>query len=201
MKISRWLSATFRRLSSRERAVVGAGAAVAATALVALFGVLPLAERAVEREERIAAKAEQRARLQALVDEAPRIRDALAVLRRDRGTRSARLLTGTTRALAASDLQLLVRRYADQSRVVVNRVDVVSETGADEEGVFPIPVRLTGSADVSGLVDLLFYLQHGEKLLVIDEVRVAAGAPRGDGAQVMTWTVRLHGYYAPGDAS
>lgn len=195
MKTSPWPSASFQRLSRRERLVVLAGTALTLLTLVTVFGVLPLASHWAEREAAIAAKAEQRARLRALVADEARIGAALASLRDGRNARSGRLLTGATRALAASDLQLLLRRYADQSRVVIDRVDVVSESATAQAGLAPVPVRVSGSGDVSGLVDLLFYLQHGEKLLVIDEVRVTGSTPRNDGMQLLTWSLRLHGYY------
>lgn len=201
MRISRWLSESFRRRSRRERAVVLGGGAVAVLALALVVGVLPLLDRWTAREAEIAAKAGQRARLAALVENESRIREALAELRASRASRSTRLLSGATQALAASELQLLLRRYADQSRVSLNRVEVAGDTSGAEPGLVPVPVRLSGAGDVSGLVDLLFYLQHGEKLLVIDEVRVTAPPPRRTGVQLLSWSVQLHGYHAPGSGS
>jgi hypothetical protein len=46
--------------------------------------------------------------------------------------------------------------------------------------------------DIYGLVDLLFYLQQGEKLLVIDDLRVSAS--RG-AENLLTMSLGLHGYY------
>jgi hypothetical protein len=187
--------------------VIAAGAAVSALALLVVLVVLPLRDRWLEREAEIAAKREQLARLRGLVTSERAIREALAAQRRNRGPLSTRLLTGATPALAASELQLLIQRYANQSRVTLERVDVVGEPKPAEEGLPAIPVQLSGQGDIYGLVDLLYYLQHGEKLLVIDEIQVtgAQSFPEtlGEGAtlgntDLLQWSVRLHGPYIAG---
>ena len=187
--------------------MVAAGAVVSALALLVVLVVLPLRDRWVEREAEIAAKREQLARLRGLVKSERAIRDALAAQRRNRGPLSTRLLTGATPALAASELQLLIQRYANQSRVTLERVDVVGEPKPAEEGLPAIPVQLSGQGDIYGLIDLLYYLQHGEKLLVIDEIQVTGaqsfaetlgeGTPLGN-TDLLQWSVRLHGPYIAG---
>jgi hypothetical protein len=59
---------------------------------------------------------------------------------------------------------------------------------------------LQGQGDVYGLVDFLFRVQHGERLLVIDELLVNAGSVRPgpqDSVSVrpMAWSLRAHGLY------
>ena len=70
-----------------------------------------------------------------------------------------------------------------------------------------IPVQLSGQGDIYGLIDLLYYLQHGEKLLIIDEIQVnsaqafaetmAEGTLPGN-SNLLQWSVRLHGPYIAG---
>jgi hypothetical protein len=40
---------------------------------------------------------------------------------------------------------------------------------------------------------LLWHIEHGEKLLIVDEMRLNARAPRDDGTQQLSWTLRLRG--------
>ncbi|NIN49934.1 MAG: hypothetical protein GTN62_07445 [Gemmatimonadales bacterium] len=175
------------------------GALVSAVALVTVYAVVPYAQRWMDREAEIAAKAEQRARLETLIERQEAMRETVAGLRRERGQTSGLLLAGNTPAVAASDLQLLIKRYADESRVLLERVDVAGEVDVSGDSLVPIPARLTARGDIFGLVDLLFYLQNGEKLLVIDDFRISAGRFRRATDQLVTWTVTLHGYYAPGE--
>lgn len=197
MSRSQSLSAWFRRLSRRERRVVAAGALVSTLALLAVWVVLPFVSRWQDREATIEAKQSQLAQLRALVGAEPATRQSLAARLRARTALRERLLTGATPALAASDLQALLQGYADESRVTLTRVDLVAQPGAaGDEGLPAIPVRLSAHSDIYGLAALLSRLQYGEKLLVIDELSVNAGAVAGDRPDLLTFSVRLHGAYS-----
>ncbi len=196
MTTSHWLSERFGRLSPRERRVIAGGALVSVLALVVVYGALPFGRRWSARESAIAAKAEQLARLQALVENEAALQETAARLEDDRERRAQRLLAGSTEALAASSLQTLLRGYAEQSRISLDRVDVAREFEADSAGLIPVPAELYVQGDVYGLVDFLFYLQNGEKLVVIDGLSVSAAQRRGQtGPQMLSWTVSLHGFY------
>jgi hypothetical protein len=190
----RSLSATLNRLSRRERVVVAAGTAVSLVAVLVVLVVLPGVGRWRDREAQIVLRAEQLARLQALIEREAMIRERRGSLEQARAVAGRRLLEGETAAVAASNLQVLLNRYATESRLVLDRVDAVTRRQGGH-GIVEIPARIAARGDVFGLVDLLFYLQHGEKLLVIDDLRVdnARGAVSGD--QLLTMSVSLHGYH------
>ena len=197
MKVSPWLSATYRRLSRRERVVIAVGGGVSVLALLTVLVVLPQARRWLDREEQIAMRGEQLARLESLIAREETVRQRLADLQQARASAGRLLLAGETAAVAGSSLQLLLNRYAAESRVVLDRVDAVRASG-DETGITEIPARVAVRGDIYGLVDLLFYLQHGEKLLVVDDLRVSE-TPGGRGAEsLLTVSVSLHGYYRGG---
>ncbi len=193
------LSAWFRRLSLRERRVVAAGGLVSVVALLLAWVALPFARHWQDREAAIGAKQTQLARLRALTQSEAASQEALATRQRERGPLRQRLLTGATPALAAANLQALLQNYADQSRVTLDRVNLVAAPGAVGEGGLPaIPVQLSAQGDIHGLADLLARLQYGGKLLVIDELRVNAGGSGGDGGvELLSWSLRLHGAYSP----
>jgi hypothetical protein len=61
-----------------------------------------------------------------------------------------------------------------------------------------LPARISASGDLYGLVGFLGDLQHGGKLLVIDELSVNAGATRPDGTEPLNLSVGLRApYLAP----
>lgn len=195
MKALPWLSDTLRRLNSRERRVVLAGAIVSATALVVVLVMLPFAQRWTTRETAYAASREQWTRLEALAANTERLRRALEEQRLALAADEARLVTGATPALAASALQGVLQRYAGESAVQLDRVDVVAQPRPDKPGLLAIPVQLQGEGDIYGLVDFLYRLERGETLLVFDELTLNAGLETGNGRQYLSWSLRLHGLY------
>src|SRR6266566_3138886 len=104
--------------------------------------------------------------------------------------------------------QGLLQRYADESSVQLDRVDVAGQPRADKPGLLATPVQLQGQGDIYGLVDFLYRLQHADKLLVLDELTLSAGFvgafAGGTAHQNLSWSLRLHGLYgaaAPGSGS
>ena len=194
MRIFPWLSATYRHLNPRERVVVLVGAVLSMTAVLTVLVALPVARRWSDREAEIGARAEQLARLEALIASRDTVESRLAAMQGARADAAQRLLEGETMAVAASGLQLLLNRYATESKVTLDRVDVVSQA-AVPDSIAQVPARIVVRGDVYGLVDLLFYLQHGQKLLVIDDLRATSAQTGRPGEATMTATVSLHGYY------
>jgi hypothetical protein len=177
--------------------VIAAGGGVSVLALLTVLVVLPQARRWLDREEQIAMRGEQLARLEALIAREETVRQRLVDLQQARASAGRLLLAGETAAVAGSSLQLLLNRYAAESRVVLDRVDAVRASG-DETGITEVPARVTVRGDIYGLVDLLFYLQHGEKLLVLDDLRVSETRGGRGEENLLTVSMSLHGYYRGG---
>jgi type II secretory pathway component PulM len=208
MKASPSLFDTFRRLKPRERRVVAGGAIVSAVALAVVGVVLPFAHHWSERESAYATSYAQWSRLAALVANSGRLQRAVDGLSRASASDTSRLVTGDTPALAASTLQGVVQRYASESGVQLERVDVAGEAKPDKPGVLAIPVQLQARGDIYGLVAFLGRVQHGDKLLVVDELTLDSGLETDLGqmqatsfggaagrAAPLSWTLRLHGLY------
>jgi type II secretion system (T2SS) protein M len=196
MKAFRWLSDSFRRLNRREQRVVLGGAAVAAAVLLVMFALLPLRDRWTSEESTYAASRDRYVRLQTLVASESRLRRALDAQQQALRASVGLLATGSTPALAASNLQALVQRYAEESVVQLDRIFVAGEAKPDSLGLVSIPVQLQGQGDIYGLVDFLFRLQHGEKLLVIDDLTISAGLPQTGRQEFVVWSMTMHGLYA-----
>src|SRR5690349_12835940 len=130
MTRSRSLSTWYQRLSVRERRMVAAGALVSVLALLAVWVVLPFARRWQDREATIAAEQVRLGQLRGLVQSQGGVQRRLDSLQQARRQLRRRLLTGSTPALAASNLQTLLQSYADSSRVTLDRVDPVADPGA-----------------------------------------------------------------------
>jgi hypothetical protein len=107
-------------LEPRERRTIAIAGAVLGAALLLAYGILPYARRWSAREDLIATRAEQVARLRWLAEHEPELRRAAAErIARAGSVERPRLLAGRSPALAASALQTLVQGYADESGVTV----------------------------------------------------------------------------------
>lgn len=189
------LSEPLRRLEPRERIVVTASGVILAATLVILYAVIPFVDHWSAREAAIEARSEQLARLEGMVAREAGFSNAVAALKAERRRASNRLLHGSTTALAASRLQSILTRYAEQSRLVLGSIDLAGETETDGS-LTAIPVRLSASGDIYGLVDFLAYIRDGDKLMVIDEMGVRATPTRAGSQQLLTLTLRLHGLHS-----
>jgi type II secretory pathway component PulM len=198
-------STRLNTLKPRERRVVIGGAIVSAAVVLIAGVILPFADHWSAREAAYAASREQWVRLSTLVASTDQLRHALDAQRLAFAADEDQLVAGATPALAASTLQNVVQTYAGQSAVSLQRVDVAGEPRADKPGLVAIPVELSGTSSVGGLVDFLSRLERGDKLLVLDEVAINAGinVPEasindvgGGQANFLTWTLKLHGLYA-----
>jgi type II secretory pathway component PulM len=204
MKASRWLFDSLQRLKPRERRVVVGGAIVSALALVIMGIIMPIADHWTARESSYAASRAQWVRLSVLAASTDRLQRALDDQKLTLAAEENRLVAATTPALAASTLQSMLQQYAQQSAIQLQRVDAAGEPKAAKPGLLEIPVQLSGTGSVAGLVDFLSKLERGDKLLVIDELAVNAGIDNPDASivdvgggqsQSLQWTLRLHGLY------
>lgn len=173
------------------------GALVSVLVLLGVWVVQPLARRWQDQEAAIAAQDIRLSQLRTLVNSQTAVRQSVAERQGARVAVHRHLLTGSTPALAASNLQALLQGYADSSRVNLDRIDLVAEPGAaGDHGMPAIPVRLSGQGDVYGLTSLLNRLQFGEKLLLIDELSVNPVGMVGSKPDLLVFSIRLHGVYS-----
>ncbi len=194
MRASRSPFDWFHGLSRRERLFVGVGGAASIAALAVSLLLVPLIDRWGVREEAYRVNQERWSRLHALVSGEQELRRTLAEHQRARRGTLELLLTGTTPALAASNLQVLLQQYAEESLVELTRVDVAGQPKPEGPGLLAVPVVLQGQGDIYALVDFLSRVQHGPKLLAIDELSVSTRSALLQG-ELLVWSLRAHGLY------
>lgn len=167
-------------LTSRSRVLRTLVPALAG--VVVLFAALiPLLGRWRERERTIDEKRSQLAETEWLVahnDDAP---GAAA---------NDQLLAGRSVAVAASTLQSVVQRYADENGLTLNRLDV-AELPVASPGSFPmIPCSIAAVGDIYGLTEFLFALNHGRPLVDIREMSVVSSSALGEGVLQISLGIR-----------
>jgi hypothetical protein len=166
----------------RERRTIMIALAVLATAVLVVYGILPYARRWTAREDLIAMRAEQVARLRWLAANESSLQKASAArLALGTGIDRPRLLSGRSAALAASALQTVVQGYADESGITVRELNVAGAPDSASAGVESIPATVSAIGDIWSVTDFVSRLQHGSTLIDIREIGVSPNpALRGE---------------------
>jgi hypothetical protein len=169
-------------LESRERRTITVAGIVLATAFVFVHGVVPFARRWSAREDLIAMRSEQVARLRWLADHESELqRAASEQFARTGSVERPRLLAGRSPALAASALQTLVQGYADESGVTVRELNVAGALDSTSAGADAVPATISAIGDIWGVSNFVSRLQHGTTLIDIREIGVTPNpALRGE---------------------
>jgi type II secretory pathway component PulM len=158
------------RLSPRERAIVLGGAAVAVLVLGWLFVLNPLlssntatADLVPERERLLVRRMDLLARRSQIAAELEAANAGIDKL-------NARLLTAAAPAVAASELQKLVKDMAAEARTDIRSERILPPEERGE--LLEIPVEIAVSAEIRQLVDLLARVEGAQKLLTVKDLRV-----------------------------
>lgn len=161
-------------LTRRERRTIAIGVAVSALALFVAFVAMPYGRRWSAREELISSGADRIARLRNLVNDEPRLREAVRA--REVSTGAARLVSGRTPALAGSALQSAIQDYAALSRMTVTRLDLAGILDSSAAPLPAIPASLSAIGDVYGVSEFLSLLQNGAPVVEIRELTLVSNS-------------------------
>lgn len=157
-------------LSSRERLMVGVGAAAAVIVLGWMFVIQPIADRYDAAAELVPAREQLLARRQELVARKGALLAELQATDQRIEELSARLLPGATPAVAASELQKLVKEIATAAATEVRSERIMPPVERGE--LLEIPIEIAVSGEIRQLVDLLSRLEQVPKLLTVQDLRV-----------------------------
>ncbi len=114
------------------------------------------------------------AKYQALVNSKTRITKANQALKAALASAESQFLDGSNAAVAASDLQEIIKTLARDHGVQLTSTKIMSTREAGPYLEVPVQVQFTSSIDQ--MLDILYHLEHHKKLLFIPEVEI--NAPR-----------------------
>ncbi|SRR6266498_1313623 len=183
-------------LSRRERSLIELGVVILIFLGAYLYIVEPLLERRRMAAELTPAReaALERRRLVAAQD--PALKAELARLERQLGTQSPRLLQVATPAVAASELEALLKAVARQAGADVRSARILPPV--ERDGLQEIPIEITVAGGLKEVVRLLHELERSQKLLTVQalSVKVGPGLPRD-----LITALTVSGYLIPGAAA
>ncbi len=183
-------------LSRRERLIVGAGIIAAVMIGGWMLLVQPLRDQSRLAGELVPVREQLLARRQELVSRKAAIAAELQALNARIETLNARFLPASTPAVAASELQKLVKDLAASASTEVRSERIMPPVERGE--LLEIPIEITVSGEIRQLVDLLSRLEGAPKLLAVQDLRVRVvniSQPRD-----LLATLTLSGFILPGRA-
>jgi len=181
-------------LSRRERTVIAAGLLVGILLGGWSFVVEPILESNRRAGELVPAREQMLEKRRDLIARKGVIEAELRSLTERLNAVSARFLTSATPAVAASELQKLVKEMAAQANTEVRSERILPP--AERGELLEIPVEIAVSGEVRQLVDLLARLDGAPKLLTVQDFRlrvVNVSQPKE-----LLATLTLSGYILPG---
>lgn len=178
-----------RPFNRRERLVVVAGVTIALIAIAATLFVVPFYRTWSDREAQISASQERLARIRGL------IRQQNALSRTAGGmesssTLSGRLISARTLPLAASDLQRVMRMYAERSRISIDRLEFFQSEDSSALSGSEIPLTISAVGDIYGISDFLNALRSGSPVVEIREMNLISNSALKDGLIQFSATLR-----------
>jgi len=183
-------------LSRRERTIVTAGVVVALLIGAWSFVIEPILERTRTAAEMVPARALLLQRKRDLVARKGAINAELEAMTKQVDALSGRLLISATPAVAASELQKLVKEMATAAATQIRSERILPP--AERGDLLEIPVEVSVSGEIRELVELLARLDAAPKLLSVQELRIRVvnvSQPRE-----LLATVTLSGFILPGKA-
>jgi len=181
-------------LSRRERTVIAAGVLVGILLGGWSFVVEPILESNRRAGDLVPAREQMLEKRRDLIARRGVIEAELRSLTERLNAVSARFLTSATPAVAASELQKLVKEMAAQANTEVRSERILPP--AERGELLEIPVEIAVSGEVRQLVDLLGRLEGAPKLLTVQDFRlrvVNVSQPKE-----LLATLTLSGYILPG---
>jgi len=111
---------------------------------------------------------------QVLVASKPRIAEANQAIKAALALAESQFLGGSNAAVAASDLQEIIKTLAREHGVQLTSTKILP---TQEAGPYlEVPVQVQFSSNISQMLEILYHLEHHKKLLFIPEVEI--NAPR-----------------------
>lgn len=180
-------------LNRRERTLVGLAVAGLLLVAIYLYVVEPLVVRRRDLAEVAPAREATLQSRRQLVAERSRLTEQLNEATRSFEEQAARLLTGPTPPLAASELQKLIEEVAAAANVEVRSERVLPT--ADLAGLQEVPIELTVGGSIRQTMALLYQIERTPRLLTVRDIKIRAiaiGQPR----ELLT-TLIVAGYLLP----
>jgi Tfp pilus assembly protein PilO len=181
-------------MSRRERSIIGLAVVAGLLVLGWEFVVQPIRDRYMTAAELVPVRERVLARRVELVGRKATISRELETTDAQLQAVSNRFLPASTPAVAASELQKLVKEIAAKASTEIRSERILPPVERGE--LVEIPLEVAVSAEVRQLVDILAQLEQTPKLLVVQDLKIRVinvAQPKE-----LLATITLSGFILPG---
>ena len=181
-------------MSRRERLLIGVGAAAAVIVFGWTLVIQPISDRYRAAGELVPVREQLLARRLELVARKATITRELEATTAQLQALGDRFLPASTPAVAASELQKLVKEVALKASTEVRSERILPTVERGE--LMEIPIEIAVSAEVRQLVDVLGQLEQARKILTVQDLKIRVvniSQPK----ELLT-TITLSGYILQG---
>ena len=123
-------------------------------------------------DNNIALKEKQLVKYQRMFQSSDDLEKEISFLKKTLKRGESGLLTGKTPALAAADIQKIMREMAEKSQVGIKTVRVLKPNDAGGSHYLSIPVQLSISGTIRQLKEFLYQIMASSKYLTVQKVRI-----------------------------
>jgi len=176
---------------TKERKIILIGGAILLL-LGLIYNLAPTVQGVFSDDEALALKEQKLTKYVAKVNEKTSLAQQAKALENRLRRIEAGLLTPKTPALAAVDIQTMIRDIAVRYGAEVKTMRILSAVSSEDNAYMAIPVEVTLSSDVRQLVEVLYGIETSSRLLqVVDLTSRAAGGRSGN---TILSTMTVEGY-------
>lgn len=206
-------------LAARDRRALRIGGWIMLPLLLATLVIRPGLGALVERRAAVERDRALLARELRLVAESPRDRQLLRSAERALGAAAPRLFAGAEPVSASAELARYVGRQAKSSGLTIEQTETETVLGGATPGGFadganeaatdsgvrqqPLSVSIRARGDVVAITAFLSGLEHGTKLVRVEQLAITAGDSTSDDGS-LSLTATLSGFarrdFLPGDS-
>jgi Tfp pilus assembly protein PilO len=188
MKFSKNMTLLSSKLEKRKKTLVLIGAIVIFVAV--LYRFFPFFENIESLDDEIALKEKNLIKYRQMVRERNDLESKLASLNRIIENAEIGLLEGKTPALAAVDVQNILKVITDKSDMEVLTMRVMQPENKEEDIYMIIPVQITIRCSVRQFKEIIYQIESSSRLLRISDCRVREIRGRVEGQVQATLTVQ-----------
>ena len=139
----------------------------------AIYRMWPQIQDIFTADDTIALKEKQFVKYREMLQSAGDLEKNLALARTTFKRAESGLLTGKTPALAAADIQKVIREMAKKSQMEIKSIRVLNPKDDDESPYLSIPVEFVAKGVIRQLKELLYRIMASPKYLTVQKVKIS----------------------------
>ncbi|MCF8129968.1 MAG: type II secretion system protein M [Deltaproteobacteria bacterium] len=139
----------------------------------AVYRMWPQIEDIFASDGTIVLKKKQLVKYQKMLQSTGDLEKQVALSKKSVAQLESGLLTGKTPALAAADIQKVIREMAQKSQMEINSIRVLKPKDVDESLYLSIPVEFVAKGVIRELKGFLYRIAASPKYLTVEKVQIS----------------------------